>query len=285
MWAKVRDEVAAGRQAYVVCPLIEECEKLEVALGRGDLRAARGRRARPACASACCTAGCRPAEKEAMMAPFRAGRARGARRHHGDRGRRRRPQRHGDGRPRRRPLRHRPAPPAPRAGSGAAPTRRTATWSAPGDDARRPRRRLEAHGRAPTTASSWPRSTSRSAARARSSASARRVAATSSWRRCAPTRTGSTSAREVAFDSSTPTPASSPPRPGRGGRALPRRRRPGLPPQGLNRPVARPLTWGIRRCAWPCQSSAGPQPCEDRRHDRPPGGYGSRRPATCGRRG
>ena len=31
VWAKVRDEVAAGRQAYVVCPLIGESEKLEVA--------------------------------------------------------------------------------------------------------------------------------------------------------------------------------------------------------------------------------------------------------------
>ncbi len=31
VWAEVRDEVAAGRQAYVVCPLIEESEKLEVA--------------------------------------------------------------------------------------------------------------------------------------------------------------------------------------------------------------------------------------------------------------
>ena len=30
-WATVRDEVASGRQAYVVCPLIEESEKLEVA--------------------------------------------------------------------------------------------------------------------------------------------------------------------------------------------------------------------------------------------------------------
>ncbi len=31
VWATVRDEVKAGRQAYVVCPLIEESEKLEVA--------------------------------------------------------------------------------------------------------------------------------------------------------------------------------------------------------------------------------------------------------------
>ena len=30
-WATVRDEVGAGRQAYVVCPLIDESEKLEVA--------------------------------------------------------------------------------------------------------------------------------------------------------------------------------------------------------------------------------------------------------------
>lgn len=30
MWTKVREQVAAGHQAYVVCPLIEESEKLEV---------------------------------------------------------------------------------------------------------------------------------------------------------------------------------------------------------------------------------------------------------------
>ncbi|MBI3257720.1 MAG: ATP-dependent DNA helicase RecG [Actinobacteria bacterium] len=29
-WARVRDEIAAGHQAYVVCPLIEESDKLEV---------------------------------------------------------------------------------------------------------------------------------------------------------------------------------------------------------------------------------------------------------------
>ncbi len=31
LWEKVRAEVAAGRQAYVVCPLIEESDKLQVA--------------------------------------------------------------------------------------------------------------------------------------------------------------------------------------------------------------------------------------------------------------
>ena len=36
-WATVRDEVAEGRQAYVVCPLIEESEKLEVASAQETL--------------------------------------------------------------------------------------------------------------------------------------------------------------------------------------------------------------------------------------------------------
>ena len=58
-WATVRDEVAAGRQAYVVCPLIEESEKLEVASAAGDVRAAGRRRAARVCGSGCCTAGCR----------------------------------------------------------------------------------------------------------------------------------------------------------------------------------------------------------------------------------
>src|SRR3546814_17048707 len=31
VWQRVREEVAEGRQAYVVCPLIGESEKLEVA--------------------------------------------------------------------------------------------------------------------------------------------------------------------------------------------------------------------------------------------------------------
>ncbi len=71
-WATVRHEVAAGRQAYVVCPLIEESEKLEVAsaaetferLQADELRGLRlgllhGRMA--------------PGDKEAVMEQFRAG--------------------------------------------------------------------------------------------------------------------------------------------------------------------------------------------------------------------
>lgn len=49
VWAKVREEAALGRQAYVVCPLIEESEKMAAksvsemasALAKGDLRGLR----------------------------------------------------------------------------------------------------------------------------------------------------------------------------------------------------------------------------------------------------
>ncbi|MEZ5380663.1 MAG: ATP-dependent DNA helicase RecG [Microthrixaceae bacterium] len=37
VWQAVRDEVAAGRQAYVVCPLVEESDKLEVASAESTL--------------------------------------------------------------------------------------------------------------------------------------------------------------------------------------------------------------------------------------------------------
>ena len=109
----VRAEVAAGRQAYVVCPLIDESEKLEVAsatetferLQAGELKGLRlallhGRM--PA------------AEKAAIFEAFRSGRGRRARRDDRDRGRRRRAERDRDGGARREPVRHRGAAPAPR---------------------------------------------------------------------------------------------------------------------------------------------------------------------------
>jgi ATP-dependent DNA helicase RecG len=73
VWQRVRDEVGDGRQAYVVCPLIEESEKLEVAsaeethdrLSAGELRDLRvgllhGRMG--------------PRDKEEVMREFRDGR-------------------------------------------------------------------------------------------------------------------------------------------------------------------------------------------------------------------
>jgi ATP-dependent DNA helicase RecG len=72
MWERVREEVAAGRQAYVVCPLIEESEKLEVASAQETFEALRTGE----------LAGLRlgllhgrvtPAEKEQTMELFRSG--------------------------------------------------------------------------------------------------------------------------------------------------------------------------------------------------------------------
>jgi ATP-dependent DNA helicase RecG len=72
VWADVRTRVAAGRQAYVVCPLIEESEKLEVASAEETL----------ARLSATELAGLRlgllhgrmsSAEKESVMDAFRGG--------------------------------------------------------------------------------------------------------------------------------------------------------------------------------------------------------------------
>ena len=49
VWAHVRAEVAEGRQAYVVCPLIEESDKLEVASAEETFaRLSRRRPGRPA---------------------------------------------------------------------------------------------------------------------------------------------------------------------------------------------------------------------------------------------
>jgi ATP-dependent DNA helicase RecG len=72
VWAKVREEVAAGRQAYVVCPLIEESDKLEARSAEETYDALRtGELARLRLAL---LHGRMPsAEKEAVMQRFRAG--------------------------------------------------------------------------------------------------------------------------------------------------------------------------------------------------------------------
>ena len=72
VWRDVRDEIEAGRQAYVVCPLIGESEKLEVAsaeetferLAHGELEGVR---------LGLLHGKLTPAEKEATMERFRSG--------------------------------------------------------------------------------------------------------------------------------------------------------------------------------------------------------------------
>ncbi len=69
--AFLRRELEAGRQAYIVYPLIDESEKLEAKRPRLSLRnGASGWRHSPA---SCCTGGFPPPEKQAIMDRFRRG--------------------------------------------------------------------------------------------------------------------------------------------------------------------------------------------------------------------
>ena len=73
LWEKVRSEVAAGRQAYIVCPLIEESDKLQVASAEQtweELRAGELAGLEVGLLHGRVT----PKEKEATMARFRSGR-------------------------------------------------------------------------------------------------------------------------------------------------------------------------------------------------------------------
>ncbi len=114
-WELVRTEVAAGRRAYVVCPLVEGSDKLEVAsaeetrdsLAAGELAGIESGLVHGRMSSD---------DKAAAMARFRSGDAPGAGRHDRDRGRRGRARGDRDGGARRGPVRDRPAAPAPRPG-------------------------------------------------------------------------------------------------------------------------------------------------------------------------
>ncbi len=57
-WAKVRAEVAEGRQAYVVCPAHRGVRQAPGRVGRGDLRAADATPSSSGCVSVCSTGGC-----------------------------------------------------------------------------------------------------------------------------------------------------------------------------------------------------------------------------------
>ena len=109
-------EVAAGHQAYVVCPLVEDKGEVEAKAATAEFERLQAGGARRACGSASSTASCPRQEKEAVMAALPGRRARRARRHHRHRGRRRRAERDRHGRRGRRPLRALAAPPAPRPG-------------------------------------------------------------------------------------------------------------------------------------------------------------------------
>ena len=193
VWQRVREEVAKGHQAYVVCPRIGGDE-----MEQGETRPARPRRGRQpgrrphrhrslsavestwsADLAEGPLAGLRVADAARQAAPRREGphhaglrrrRDRRARRHDRHRGRRRRRQRDRDGAARRRPVRGLPAPPAAR-------TRRPG-WPpgpVPAGVARRAGHRRPGSGwtrwPARPTASSSAGSTSSSAARATCSAS------------------------------------------------------------------------------------------------------------------
>ena len=176
-YERIREELREGRQAFVVCPLVEESEALQaraataeyerlartefkdfrVELLHGQLQVAR---------QAAGDGGVR-----------RRGRRR-ARGHDGDRGGDRRPERLRDARRGRRALRHLASCTSSAGASAAARTIRSACSSAPRS------RRACAPWPSTATASSWPRSTSSCAARGRCSARASRGSRSSAWRGC-----------------------------------------------------------------------------------------------------
>ena len=113
---RLRAEVAAGHQAYVVCPLVEDKGQGRSQGRDRGVRAAAGRGAARACASGLLHGQMPSKDKEVGDARVPRRRARRARRDDGDRGRCRRAERDRDGRRGRRPVRPVAAAPAARAG-------------------------------------------------------------------------------------------------------------------------------------------------------------------------
>lgn len=70
-WQVIRDEVAGGRQAFVVCPLVEESEKVEAASATAEHQ--RLSAIFPDLTVALIHGQLRPVDKEAVMSSFRAG--------------------------------------------------------------------------------------------------------------------------------------------------------------------------------------------------------------------
>ena len=110
----VRQEVAAGRQAFVVCAAIDEANRNQVKAAEAEAIRLRTE-VFPDLRVELLHGRMRPKEKERVMDAFRDGSRRRADLHHRDRGRCRRAQRHGDAGGERGAVRAGAAPPAPRA--------------------------------------------------------------------------------------------------------------------------------------------------------------------------
>ena len=63
----IRERLREGRQAYVVCPLVADSEKLQAKAASAEAERLRDGRAARLSRSACCTARCRSREKAAAM--------------------------------------------------------------------------------------------------------------------------------------------------------------------------------------------------------------------------
>ena len=128
-YERIREELDKGRQAFVVCPLVEESEALQARAATAEFERLRGGELKDY-RVVLMHGQMRPREKQEAMAAFAAERRRRPRRHDRDRGRHRRPERDRDARRGLRALRAEPAAPAPRAGSAAASTSPSACSSA-----------------------------------------------------------------------------------------------------------------------------------------------------------
>ena len=110
-YERIREELDAGRQAFVVCPLVEESEALQARAATAEFERLRGGELKDY-RVVLMHGQMRPREKQEAMKAFAARRRGRARRDDRDRGRHRRPERDRDARRGLRALRAQPAPPA-----------------------------------------------------------------------------------------------------------------------------------------------------------------------------
>ena len=129
-YERIREELDAGRQAFVVCPLVEESEALQARAATAEFERLRGGELKDY-RVVLMHGQMRPRAKQEAMADVRRRRRRRARGHDRDRGRHRRPERHRDARRGRRALRDLASCTSCAGASAAASTSRCACCSAP----------------------------------------------------------------------------------------------------------------------------------------------------------